>query len=94
MGPLWCSQPPLLEEDDHRDPLQLQKPETPKFCAHSEKHLRPLWVGIWEFPQKEGSIAWRGDFRAWGMVSHWWQRQRGGSRDPIYKYGGQILPCC
>lgn len=57
MGPHWWSQPPLLE-----DPLQLQKPETPKFCAHSEQHLRPLWVGIWEFPQKEGTIPGRGNF--------------------------------
>lgn len=77
MGPHWWSQPPLLE-----DPLQLQKPETPKFCAHSEQHLRPLWAGIWEFPQKEGTIPGRGDLGAWGMVSYWWQ------------YGGQILPGC
>ena len=70
-GPHWWSQPPLLE-----DPLQLQKPETPKFCAHSEQHLRPLWVGIWEFPQKEGTISRKEWF--WGLrhgfllVAVWW----------------------
>lgn len=49
-----------LQEDDHQDILQLQKPETPKFCIIINM---PSWVSIQEPPQKEGPFAGRVDFR-------------------------------